>query len=157
MKLIKLTQAKTKEIIISVLFLLLILVPSYINAEGQDIWQVREVKLTNGLRVLLLEDHRTPTVTSQVWYRVGSRNEQFGITGISHLLEHMMFRGAKKYGPGTFSETVQRNGGNDNAFTTEDYTMYFENIASEKIDILLDLESDRMRSEERRVGKECRL
>ena len=144
MKLIKLTQAKTKEIIISVLFLLLILVPSYIYAEGQDIWQVREVKLTNGLRVLLLEDHRTPTVTSQVWYRVGSRNEQFGITGISHLLEHMMFRGAKKYGPGTFSETVQRNGGNDNAFTTEDYTMYFENIASEKIDILLDLESDRM-------------
>lgn len=113
-------------------------------AEAQDTWHVRDVTLRNGLRVLLLEDHRTPTVTLQVWYKVGSRNEQLGITGISHLLEHMMFRGAKKYGPDTFSKIVGRNGGNDNAFTTEDYTMYFENIASDKVNLLLDLESDRM-------------
>src|ERR1700756_4130732 len=130
MKLIKLGRAKLKEIIISASFLLFILSASYIRSEGRDVWQVREATLTNGLRVLLLEDHRTPTVTFQVWYRVGSRNERFGITGISHLLEHMMFRGAKKYGPGTFSEIVERNGGDDNAFTTEDYTMYFEKIAS---------------------------
>jgi zinc protease len=134
---------RLREIIISVFSLLLVL-SSYTKVESQDIWRVREATLTNGLRVLLLEDHRNPTVTLQVWYRVGSRNEHLGMTGISHMLEHMMFRGAKKYGPGAFSETVEKNGGNDNAFTTEDYTVYFENISSRKIDILLDLESDRM-------------
>lgn len=113
-------------------------------ANAADRLEVRDFTLKNGLRVLLLEDHRTPTVTLQVWYKVGSRNEQFGKTGISHLLEHMMFRGSKKYGPDTFSKIVQQNGGNDNAFTTEDYTMYFESMPSDKIDILIDLESDRM-------------
>jgi zinc protease len=144
MKFIRLHQTKTTKTVISIFFLLFIRLFLIPNARAQDNWPVRDATLTNGLRVLLLEDHSTPTVTLQVWYKVGSRNEQFGITGISHLLEHMMFRGAKKYGPGTFSETVQRNGGNDNAFTTKDYTVYFESIASNKIDILLDLESDRM-------------
>jgi zinc protease len=113
-------------------------------ANAADRLEVRDFTLKNGLRVLLLEDHRTPTVTLQVWYKVGSRNEQFGKTGISHLLEHMMFRGSKKYGPDAFSKIVEKNGGNDNAFTTEDYTMYFENMPSDKINILIDLESDRM-------------
>src|SRR6201993_1572454 len=143
MKLIQLTHSKAREIIISLLFLLLSLISSsYVYAEGRDIWQVRDVTLTNGLRVLLLEDHRTQMVTLQIWYKVGSRNERLGMTGISHMLEHMMFRGAKRYGPGAFSEMVEKNGGEDNAFTTEDYTVYFENIASQKVDILLDLESD---------------
>lgn len=115
-----------------------------ILANATDRLEVRDFTLENGLRVLLLEDHRTPTVTLQVWYKVGSRNEQFGKTGISHLLEHMMFRGSKKYGPDAFSKIVQRNGGNDNAFTTEDYTMYFESMPSDKIETLIDLESDRM-------------
>jgi zinc protease len=144
MGLIRLSQYKPREAIIIISFLLLVLFSLCAHAEGQDIWQVRDVTLTNGLRVLLLEDHRNPTVTLQVWYRVGSRNEHLGTTGISHMLEHMMFRGARKYGPGAFSEMVEKNGGNDNAFTTEDYTVYFENIASQKVDILLDLESDRM-------------
>ncbi len=144
MGLIRLSQYKPIEAIVIISFLLLVLFSLCAHAEGQDIWHVRDVTLTNGLRVLLLEDHRTPTVTLQVWYRVGSRNEHLGTTGISHMLEHMMFRGAKKYGPGSFSEMVEKNGGNDNAFTTEDYTVYFENIASQKVDILLDLESDRM-------------
>jgi zinc protease len=113
-------------------------------ANAADRLEVRDFTLKNGLRVLLLEDHRTPTVTLQVWYKVGSRNEQFGKTGISHLLEHMMFRGSKKYGPDAFSKIVEKNGGDDNAFTTEDYTMYFENMPSDKINILIDLESDRM-------------
>ncbi len=140
------SKAKGRGKIISVLFLflLLILPSSQAYTESRDIWQVQEATLPNGLRVLLLEDHRAPTVTFQVWYKVGSRNEHSGITGISHLLEHMMFRGAKKYGPDTFSKTVQRNGGDDNAFTTEDYTVYFENIVSDRLDIVLDLESDRM-------------
>ena len=93
------------------------------NATGR--FEIGDFTLKNGLRVLLIEDHRTPTVTLQVWYKVGSRNERFGKTGISHLLEHMMFRGSKKYGPDAFSKIVEKNGGNDNAFTTEDYTMFF--------------------------------
>lgn len=131
-----------KEVIAGTLVLLFLFLP--LNSRAHDVWDVQDITLKNGLRVLLLEDHRTATVTFQVWYRVGSRNERLGITGISHLLEHMMFRGTKRYGPGDFSEIVQRNGGDNNAFTTEDYTTYFENIASDKVDILIDLESDRM-------------
>jgi zinc protease len=112
---------------------------------GQDL-RVTEKVLPNGLKVLLREEHKAPIVTFQVWYRVGSRNERLGTTGMSHLLEHMMFKGTKKYGPKTFSQTVQRNGGNDNAFTSRDYTAYFENFAADRIGISLDLESDRMQN-----------
>jgi zinc protease len=105
---------------------------------------VTEKVLPNGLKVLLKEEHKAPVVTFQIWYKVGSRNERLGKTGLSHMLEHMMFKGTKKYGPKTFSQTVQRNGGNDNAFTSHDYTAYFENFASDRIALSLDLESDRM-------------
>jgi len=107
---------------------------------------VTETVLPNGLKVLLKEEHKAPVVTFQVWYRVGSRNECLGKTGLSHMLEHMMFKGTTKYGPKTFSQTVQRNGGNDNAFTSHDYTAYFENFAADRITISLDLESDRMQN-----------
>ncbi len=112
---------------------------------GQPL-KVTEKVLPNGLKVLLKEDHKAPVVTFQIWYKVGSRNEKLGTTGMSHLLEHMMFKGTKKYGPKTFSQTVQRNGGNDNAFTGKDYTAYFETFASDRIEISLDLESDRMQN-----------
>ncbi len=112
---------------------------------GNDM-HVAEKVLPNGLKVLLKEVHKAPVVTFQVWYKVGSRNEKLGTTGMSHLLEHMMFKGTKKYGPKTFSQTVQRNGGNDNAFTGKDYTAYFETFAADRIDISLDLESDRMQN-----------
>ena len=105
---------------------------------------VKEKTLSNGLKVLVLEDHSTPTATFQVWYRVGSRNEVYGKTGISHMLEHMMFKGTHKYGPGEFSNIVARNGGVENAFTSRDYTAYFENWASDRIDVSMELESDRM-------------
>jgi zinc protease len=107
---------------------------------------VTEKVLPNGLKVLLKEEHKAPIVTFQIWYKVGSRNECLGKTGLSHMLEHMMFKGTKKYGPKTFSQTVQRNGGNDNAFTSHDYTAYFENFAADRIAISLDLESDRMQN-----------
>jgi zinc protease len=107
---------------------------------------VTEKVLPNGLTVLLKEVHKAPVVTFQVWYKVGSRNERLGTTGMSHLLEHMMFKGTKKHGPKTFSQTVQRNGGNDNAFTGKDYTAYFETFAADRIAISLDLESDRMQN-----------
>jgi zinc protease len=106
---------------------------------------VTEKVLPNGLKVLLKEEHKAPVVTFQIWYKVGSRNECLGKTGMSHMLEHMMFKGTKKHGPKTFSQIVQQNGGNDNAFTSRDYTAYFETFAADRIGIALDLESDRMR------------
>jgi zinc protease len=106
--------------------------------------RVSEHILSNGLKVILLENHKAPVVTFQVWYRVGSRNEQWGKTGLSHMLEHMMFKGTKKYGPEEFSRIVQENGGDENAFTSTDYTAYFENLSADRIQVSLDLESDRM-------------
>jgi len=100
--------------------------------------------LDNGLRVLLLEDHRSPIVSFQVWYRVGSRNEERGRTGIAHFLEHMLFKGTPKYGRGQFARLVEQNGGQDNAFTSQDVTSYYVNIAADKLDLVVDLESDRM-------------
>ena len=102
--------------------------------------------LDNGLRVLLLEDHRSPIVSVQMWYRVGSRNEQRGATGLAHFLEHMMFKGTAAHPRGAFSEVVERNGGRNNAFTTQDVTSYYVNIAADRVDLILDLEADRMRN-----------
>lgn len=106
--------------------------------------QVQELTLANGLKVLILEVHKAPVVTVQVWYRVGSRNELMGRAGLSHMLEHMMFKGTAKYPKGTFSRTVRKNGGNDNAFTSQDYTAYFENLAADRVELALELEADRM-------------
>jgi len=117
--------------------------PTFLLAEEKN-WPVTQETLPNGLEVILLEDHRAPVVTLQVWYRVGSRNEHTGITGISHLLEHLMFRGTPKYGQGEFSRLVQEEGGSHNAFTADDHTVYFENIAAPHLELLLELESDRM-------------
>ncbi len=108
--------------------------------------QVFETVLPNGLKVILLENHKAPLVTFQVWYRVGSRNEEWGRTGLSHMLEHMMFKGTEKVGPEDFSRIIQENGGNDNAFTSRDYTAYFENLSADRIQIALNLESDRMQN-----------
>jgi zinc protease len=107
---------------------------------------VKEYKLGNGLRVLFIEEHKAPVATFQVWYRAGLRNEPTGKSGLSHLLEHMMFKGTPKYGPKTFSRIVQKNGGTDNAYTTKDYTAYFELFSSDRITLSIDLEADRMRN-----------
>ena len=114
-------------------------------AEAQVAARVKESALENGLKILLLEEHKAPVVTVHVWYRVGSRNEQPGATGLSHFLEHMMFKGTSKVGPGQFSKTVQKNGGRDNAFTSDDYTGYFETFASDRFELALELEADLMR------------
>ncbi len=105
---------------------------------------VKYAKLPNGLQVLVLENHKAPVATLNVFFHVGSRNEQVGKTGLSHLLEHLMFRGTKKYGPEEFSNIIQENGGEDNAFTTEDYTDYFEVINRDHLNVPIELESDRM-------------
>src|SRR5216684_7821583 len=105
---------------------------------------VKYKKLPNGLQALVLENHKAPVATLNVFYHVGSRNETFGQTGISHLCEHLMFRGTKKYGTEEFSKIIAENGGEDNAFTSADYTDYFEIINRDHLDVPLSLEADRM-------------
>ena len=123
---------------------LIVLVTS--PAWGQSTDPVLAATLDNGLRVLLLEDHRSPIVSFQLWYRVGSRDERPGATGIAHFLEHMMFKGTPTYGPRQFARLVEQNGGQDNAFTSQDVTSYYVNIAADKIDLVIDLEADRMQN-----------
>jgi zinc protease len=105
---------------------------------------VKTETLPNGLKVLVLENHKAPVATLSVFYKVGSRNEQVGKTGISHLCEHLMFRGTKTLGPEQFSKIIQENGGTDNAFTTADFTDYFEIINARNLDVPIKLEADRM-------------
>ncbi len=107
---------------------------------------VTEATLDNGLRILVLEDHRSPIATVQTWYRVGSRNEIPGATGLAHFLEHMMFKGTPAHGKGQFARIVEENGGQDNAFTSHDVTAYYVNIAADRVDLVLGLEADRMRN-----------
>jgi zinc protease len=96
------------------------------------------------LTVLMYVDKSVPLITYHTWFKVGSRNEQPGTTGIAHLFEHMMFKGAKRYGPKAFDKVIQSNGGTNNAFTSHDYTGYFETLPSDKLEVAIDLESDRM-------------
>ena len=107
--------------------------------------KVHERLLDNGLKVLVKEDHRAPIVTSQVWYKVGSSYEHGGLTGVSHLLEHMMFKGTEKLAPGEFSRIIAENGGDENAFTGRDYTAYFQTLAADRLPISFELEAQRMR------------
>jgi len=106
----------------------------------------KEATLSNGLRVRLFPDTTLPFVSLHIFYQVGSRNERPGITGISHLFEHMMFNGAKKYGPKAFDRVLEGCGGSSNAYTSSDFTSYHETFPSEALEQVLDLESDRMRS-----------
>jgi zinc protease len=133
-------HAGSVSIFCCLVFLLLAVPPSSAGvADG-----VSEVALDNGLKVVLRENHKAPLITFQVWYRVGSRNEEWGKTGLSHMLEHMMFKGTEKTGPEEFSRIIQENGGNDNAFTSRDFTAYFENLSSDRAGVAINLESDRM-------------
>lgn len=108
--------------------------------------QVHEYILDNGLKLLVKEDHRAPVVVSQVWYKVGSSYETDGTTGVSHVLEHMMFKGTKKRGEGEFSRIISENGGRENAFTGDDYTAYFQTMEKSRLAISFELEADRMRN-----------
>lgn len=105
---------------------------------------VHEKTLENGLKVIVKEDHRAPVATAQVWYKVGSASEYGGITGVSHVLEHMMFKGTPKYPVGQFSEVLASIGARDNAFTSRDFTAYYQLFDVSKLETSFDLESDRM-------------
>jgi len=102
--------------------------------------------LNNGMQVVVIPDHRAPVVTHMVWYRVGSADEPQGKAGIAHFLEHLMFKGTPKYPPGAFSRIIRQNGGEDNAFTSKDYTAYFQRIAKDRLGLVMDLEADRMQN-----------
>jgi len=107
---------------------------------------VEEHSLENGLQIRLLRDTSLPVCTVYSFFRVGSRNERPGITGISHLFEHMMFNGSRKYGPKEFDRRLEAAGGSSNAYTSQDITAYYEDFASEALPLVLDLEADRMAS-----------
>ena len=107
---------------------------------------IHEYLLENGMKVVVKTDHRAPIVTSQVWYKIGASYEESGDTGLSHVLEHMMFKGTEKIGPGEFSRIVAELGGTENAFTSRDYTAYFETLSSQHLERAMELEADRMRN-----------
>ncbi|RME04120.1 MAG: insulinase family protein [Deltaproteobacteria bacterium] len=105
---------------------------------------IERFQLDNGLTLLTLEEHALPVVSLYVFYRAGSRNERPGITGISHLFEHMMFNGSRKYPPHAFDQILEENGGASNGYTTEDFTAYLEDFPKGALDLILDMEADRM-------------
>ena len=122
--------------------LVLLLAPALAVADGP----VHEYTLDNGMKVLVRPDRRAPVAVSQVWYRVGASHEYGGVTGVSHALEHMMFKGTKKRPAGEFSRIIASLGGRENAFTSRDYTAYFQTLASEHLETAFRLEADRMRN-----------
>lgn len=126
------------------LMLLLLILP--LSVLAKESFEVHQYQLNNGLKVLVQEDHRAPVVVSQVWYKVGSGLEYGGITGVSHMLEHMMFKGTQKHPPGEFSKIIAENGGRENAFTSQDYTAYFQTLEQSRLSVALELEADRMRN-----------
>ncbi len=128
--------------------LFMLLTAPLFAADAPDInaGKVTEYQLDNGMKVIVKEDHRAPIAVSQVWYKVGSSYDQEGITGISHLLEHMMFKGTQQHPPGEFSRIIAANGGRENAFTGRDYTAYFQTMSADRLEISFQLEADRMRN-----------
>ncbi|MDB6037769.1 MAG: peptidase domain protein [Verrucomicrobiales bacterium] len=109
------------------------------------VFPVETATLKNGMKVLLHEDHSIPNVALYIFFKVGSRNERPGITGLSHFFEHMMFNGAKKYGPHMFDRAMENSGGSNNAYTSNDVTVYQDWFPSEMLELILDLEGDRIR------------
>ncbi len=107
---------------------------------------IHEFRLANGLKLIVKEDHRAPTVANMVWYRAGSIDEQNGATGVAHVLEHMMFKGTRKLKPGEFSKKVAALGGRENAFTSRDYTAYHQQVEKSRLEQVMALEADRMQN-----------
>lgn len=105
-----------------------------------------EFMLDNGLKLIVKEDHRSPVVVSLIWYKAGSIDEHNGVTGVAHVLEHMMFKGTEKVPEGEFSKRIAAAGGRDNAFTSRDYTAYFQQLHKDRLPLAMELEADRMRN-----------
>lgn len=117
-------------------------VPNLAPADIAD--QVTDFTLENGLQVVVIEDHRAPVVVHMLWYRAGSSDEPAGVSGIAHFLEHLLFKQTKTLEAGEFSRVVAENGGSDNAFTSKDFTAYFQRVAADRLDLMMQMEADRM-------------
>tara|TARA_R110002051_G_scaffold209115_1_gene275036 strand:- start:3872 stop:5206 length:1335 start_codon:yes stop_codon:yes gene_type:complete len=128
---------KTIFTLVALQFVLL----SYAQSKAED---VKSFTLTNGMKIMVLEDHSIPNANMYIFWKVGSRNEYPGITGLSHFFEHMMFNGSKKYGPKMFDRTMEAAGGSNNAYTTENVTVYTDWFPSSSIETIFDLEADRI-------------
>lgn len=120
----------------------LVLFPLTASAAGE----VAEFRLDNGMQVIVIEDHRAPAVTHMMWYRVGAADEPPGQSGIAHFVEHLMFKATDTLASGEFSDVVEANGGSDNAFTSWDYTAYFQRVAADRLGLMMQMEADRMRN-----------
>src|ERR1700676_5507959 len=128
--------------------LAMVCVASFISAGTPAVAQefpVAERTLKNGMKVLVQSDHSIPNVALYIFYRIGSRNERPGTTVLSHFFEHMMFNGAKKYGPGQFDFQMEKSGGNNNAYTTQDDTVYTDWFPRAALELMLQMEADRIR------------
>ncbi|MDG2204473.1 MAG: pitrilysin family protein [Alphaproteobacteria bacterium] len=125
-------------------FFAVLLLLSGLPEAWAEVFSPTTFTLKNGMQVVIVENHRVPVVSHMVWYRVGSADEGPGETGIAHFLEHLMFKGTKKRKPGEFSQIVARNGGQENAFTSTDYTAYFQTIAADRLEMVMEMEADRM-------------
>ena len=106
--------------------------------------EVTSFELENGMEIVVVENRRAPVVVHMVWYKVGAADEPPGVSGIAHFLEHLMFKATDELEAGELSETVNRNGGSDNAFTAQDYTGYFQRIASDRLELVMSMEASRM-------------
>jgi zinc protease len=115
-------------------------------ALARDNEDVTHFTLDNGMEVVVVEDHRAPAVQQMVWYRAGSADEPKGSSGVAHFLEHLLFKATDKMESGEFSATVAKNGGRDNAFTSYDYTAYFQRVAADRLELMIQMESDRMKN-----------
>ena len=119
------------------------LAPAAVHA-AQD--GVSTFELENGMQVVVVEDNRAPVVQHMVWYRAGSADEPVGSSGVAHFLEHLLFKATDTLADGELSATVAANGGRDNAFTSYDYTAYFQRVAADRLELMMRMESDRMRN-----------
>src|SRR5436305_590756 len=116
------------------------------TVSAEEASPVETFTLDNGMQVVVIPDHRAPVVTHMVWYRAGSADEPQGKDGIAHFVEHLMFKGTTHYPPGAFSRIIRKNGGEENAFTAKDYTCFYQRIAKDRLELVMDLEADRMQN-----------
>ncbi len=123
---------------------LMLMFPGPEGSAGAGVFNPETFTLKNGMAVVVIPNHRVPVVTHMVWYKAGSADEPPGKSGIAHFLEHLMFKGTKTLAPGEFSRILARNGGRENAFTSHDYTGYFQSVAVDRLQLVMEMEADRM-------------
>ncbi len=143
---LRLTSARTFSPLQFLAFIAVVLTAaaSIIVPASASVFDSKSFTLDNGMQVVVVSNHRAPIVTHMVWYKVGAADESAGESGNAHFLEHLMFKGTKTLAPGEFSRIIQLNGGRENAFTSQDYTAYFQTVARDRLEIMMKHEADRM-------------